>query len=155
MSWDKRWIDLAILVSTWSKDQSRQVGAVIVDDRNVLLSIGWNGFPRNVNDDIDNRHKRPDKYKWTEHAERNAIYNAAAKGISLFGSKIYLPWYPCSDCARAIIQSGISDVVCVEPDWNDPKFAEDFKIAKIMFEESYVHVFCKDGFLPPEQKLDI
>lgn len=152
MSWDKRWMDLACLISTWSKDRSRQVAAVVVDDRNVLLSVGWNGFPRGVNDDIENRHKRPDKYKWTEHAERNAIYNAASKGISLLGSKIYLPWYPCSDCARAIIQSGITSVVCVEPDWNDPIFEKDFNITEIMFQECSIDVVFNHGLLPPKQK---
>ena len=82
MSWKTRWMDLTIFISQWSKDRSRKCGAIIVDDRNVLISIGWNGFPRGINDDIDARHARPAKYQWTEHAERNAIYNAAAAGAS-------------------------------------------------------------------------
>ena len=56
MSWNKRWMDMAKLVASWSKDRSRHAGAVIVDVRNVLISIGWNGFPRGVNDSVDSRH---------------------------------------------------------------------------------------------------
>jgi dCMP deaminase len=136
MSWDKRWIDLTKLVATWSKDRSRKCGAVIVDDRNVLVSIGWNGFPRGINDDVDSRHERPLKYKITEHSERNAIYNAAANGHPTRGCKMYISWYPCADCIRAIIQSGIVEIICIEPDWNDHIWAEDFKIVKEMCEES-------------------
>ncbi len=152
MSWNKRWMDLAILISTWSKDRSRQTAAVIVDDRNILLSIGWNGFPRVVNDDIDERHERPIKYKWTEHAERNAIYNAAAKGIPLLNSIMHLAWYPCSDCARAIIQSGIKKIVCIEPDWDDQNWKEDFAISKEMLNEAFVCIEYNPEFLPPELK---
>ncbi len=136
MTWDKRWMDLAALVASWSKDRSRKTSAVIVDDRNVLVSIGWNGFPRGLNDDADHRHERPAKYRWTEHAERNAIYNAAANGYPVRGCTMYLTWYPCADCARAIIQSGIRAVVCVEPDWNDPNWSEDFAVVKEMFSEA-------------------
>lgn len=128
-------MDVARLVASWSKDRSRTCGAVIVDDRNVLVSIGWNGFPRGVNDDVDARHGRPAKYKWTEHAERNAIYNAAANGHSTRGCTIYLPWYPCADCARAIIQSGIARIVCTEPDWNDHIWAADFAVVREMLAE--------------------
>lgn len=140
MSWDSRWMNMAKLVATWSKDRSRTCGAVIVDDRNVLVSIGWNGFPRGINDDADVRHERPAKYKWTEHAERNAIFNAAANGHPTRGCTIYLPWYPCADCARAIIQSGITHIVCTEPDWNDHIWAADFEVVKEMLEESAVTV---------------
>ena len=138
-NWDRRWISLCQLISTWSKDRSRQVGAVIVDDRNNVISLGWNGFPRDVFDDIDSRHERPIKYLFTEHAERNAIYNAAAKGTSLLGCKIYLQWYPCADCARAIIQCGISEVICVKPDWDDPTYGNDFKVTRDMFLEAKVY----------------
>jgi dCMP deaminase len=133
-------MDLAKFIASWSKDRSTKVGAVIVDHRNVLLSIGWNGFPRGLNDDIDERHERPIKYKWFEHAERNAIYNAASKGIELLDATIYIPWYPCADCARAIIQSGIVEVVVVEPDWDDERWGDDFKMVKEMFDEVQLHV---------------
>lgn len=145
MSWNKRWMDLAKLVSTWSKDRSSQVGAVIVDNRNVLLSIGWNGFPRGVNDDIEKRHERPIKYKWFEHAERNAIYNAATKGIPLLDSTMIIPWFPCADCARGIIQSGIKKLICVEPNWNDLIYKEDFAIALEMFTEAKIEISLDDS----------
>lgn len=76
-------------------------------------SAGYNGFPRNVNDTIEYRHDRPLKYEFTEHAERNAIYNAARVGVPLSGCTLYLNWWPlpCADCARAVIQSGITSVV--------------------------------------------
>jgi dCMP deaminase len=139
-NWDKRWMDMAKLVATWSKDRSRTCGAVIVDDRNVLVSIGWNGFPRGLKAEVDERHERPAKYKWTEHAERNAIYNAAANGHPTRGCSIYLPWYPCADCARAIIQSGLKTVYAVEPDWNDGIWAADFAVGKEMLAEAGVWV---------------
>lgn len=136
MSWDKRWMDMVLLLASWSKDRSRQTGAVIVDTRNVLIAVGWNGFPRGLDDDVPARHERPAKYQWTEHAERNAIFNAAAKGIPTAGCRMYLAWYPCADCARAVIQSGIFEIVCVEPDWNDPKWAADFAVVREMLAES-------------------
>jgi dCMP deaminase len=138
MTWDNRWMDMAELVSTWSKDRSRKTGAVIVDARNVLIAVGWNGFPRGLNDDAPERHDRPAKYQWTEHAERNAIYNAAASGNSTTGCRMYLSWYPCADCARAIIQAGITELVAVEPDWNVAKWAADFAMVKIMLTEAGV-----------------
>ncbi len=149
MSWENRWMDLAILVASWSKDRSRKTSAVIVDDRNVLVSLGWNGFPRGLDDDADHRHQRPAKYKWTEHAERNAIYNAAANGFAVRGCTMYMPWYPCADCARAIIQSGILKLVCVEPDWADEKWAADFSVVKEMLTEAGVTSQFIEGFAPP------
>jgi dCMP deaminase len=140
MSWDTRWMDMARLVATWSKDRSRQCGAVIVDSHQRLISIGWNGFPRGINDDVDERHERPIKYKWTEHAERNALYNCAAAGHPTCNCTMFIPWYPCADCARAIIQSGIIEIVCIEPDWNDHIWAADFAVVKEMMDESTVKV---------------
>jgi len=136
-SWDKKFKGLAEHVAQWSKDRSVKVGAVIADTRNTVVSIGYNGFPRGVDDDVEERHERPAKYKWTEHAERNAIYNA---GQSLVGCSMYLTWFPCADCARAIAQSGINTLVCNEPDLNDPTWGEDFKIVLEMFCETGVTV---------------
>jgi len=147
-------MDLAVLVASWSKERSRKTSAVIIDDRNVVLAIGWNGFPRGVNDDVDERHQRPEKYLWTEHAERNAIYNAAANGYSCRGCTMYLPWYPCAACARAIVQSGISKIVCVEPNWDDEIWAKDFAVSKKMFEEANVETQFVDFIHCPEFKRD-
>ena len=138
MNWNKRWMSLAQLVATWSKDKSRKTGCVIVDNRQVLISLGWNGFPRGINDNKTERHERPIKYMWTEHAERNAIYNAAAKGIAILGCTMYLTWYPCAPCARAIIQSGIIKLIAIEPNWNDETWKDDFCIVKEMLNEAEV-----------------
>ncbi len=150
MTWNDRWMSLARMVATWSKDRSRQTGAVIVGDRNVMLSIGWNGFPRGCDDDVAERHERPAKYKWTEHAERNAIYNATAVGISMTGATLFIPWYPCADCARAIIQVGIAEIVCVEPDWLDATWGDDFAVVREMFAECGISVVWHDSEPMPE-----
>lgn len=143
-TWDTRWMEMARLVATWSKDRSRCVGAVIVDERNVVRSLGWNGFPRNLNDDIDERHERPAKYLWVEHAERNALYNASAAGNSTLNCRIYQSMYPCAHCARGIVQAGICEVVTVEPDWNDLTYGEEFSVTREMLKEAGVTV----RFLP-------
>ena len=110
---DKLWIDIANRVAQESKDRSTKVGCVIVSDDGVILSTGWNGFPRGVNDQDEAKHERPAKYHWTEHAERNAIFNAAREGIRLKGSTAYLNWepYPCEACMRALHQAGIRRIV--------------------------------------------
>jgi dCMP deaminase len=136
MTWDEKFMSLARHIALWSKDRSRKVGAIITGSDHEILSAGYNGFPRGVNDDIEERHQRPAKYKWTEHAERNAIYNAAR--ALLKGTTIHLPWYPCVDCARAIIQVGISEIICLEPDWNDPMWADDFAVVPVMLKEAGV-----------------
>jgi dCMP deaminase len=148
MKWDKRWMDAAVFFAQWSKDRSRKTGAVIVDDRNNLVAIGWNGFPRGMDDDAKHRHERPAKYLWTEHAERNAIYNAAAKGDAVCGCSMFIPWYPCADCARAIIQSGISTLVCAEPDWEDEKWKGDFAVVREMLTEADIECRLIDGYAP-------
>ena len=138
--WDSRWMDLAKLVSSWSKDRSRKCGAVVVDDRHTPVALGWNGFPRGVDDNVEARHERPEKYKWTEHAERNAIYNAASTGAILSGSTMYITWFPCCDCARGIIQSGIKRVVCLSSDMDDPNWKDSFSVSQAMMEESGIEI---------------
>jgi dCMP deaminase len=138
--WDSRWLDLANLVSNWSKDRSTKVGCVIVGPENQVLSTGYNGFPRGVSDNVDERHERPEKYLWTEHAERNAIYNAARHGVALRDTTIYIPWYPCANCARAIIQAGITTVVATVPDKNYLGWGPEFEVAEIMLEEAGINV---------------
>ncbi len=138
MSWDDRWFELCETIKGWSKDKHTKVSCVIINNRNVVVSLGWNGFPRGVDDSVQERYERPLKYKWFEHAERNAIYNAASKGIALLGCIIYVPWYPCVECGRAIIQSGISTIVCEVPDFEHEIWGEDFKITNEMFSESSI-----------------
>jgi dCMP deaminase len=137
--WDKRFLELALLVASWSKDRSRKVGCVIVGPDREVRTLGYNGFPRGVDDDLESRHVRPIKYQWTEHAERNAIYNAARVGVSLKGCTAYLPWFPCIDCARAIAQVGIAELVCgQQPDLTDPTFGDQFARVPVLLEEAGV-----------------
>lgn len=135
--WDARWIGLAREIATWSKDPSTKVGCLAVAGRR-LLTTGYNGFPRGVNDDFSERYERPVKYLFTEHAERNAIYNAARNGVDLFNSVMYVTLYPCADCARGIIQAGVLQVIAPEPDWNLPGWKDSFAAARIMLAEARV-----------------
>ena len=139
-NWDERFHEMALLVASWSKDTNTKVGAVIVDQDNIVMSMGYNGFPRGCDDSIESRYERPMKYMFTEHAERNAIYQAGRHGVSLKNSTMYVTMFPCADCARAIIQSGITRLVVPNPDINHPKWGEDFKIAIIMLEEAKVKI---------------
>jgi dCMP deaminase len=127
---------LARHVATRSKDRSTKVGCVIVGPDNEIRATGYNGFPRGVDDANQARHERPEKYLWTEHAERNAIYNAARIGTPLDGCRAYLPWFPCMDCARALVQVGIVELVALKPDLNDPKWGEDFKRVGTLLSEA-------------------
>ncbi len=139
--WDQRFMALSDMVAGWSKDTSTHVGCVIVGSDNAIRSVGYNGFPRGVNDDIDERYERPLKYWWTEHAERNAIYNSSRMGLSLQGCTMYLNGnhgFPCTDCARAIIQCGITQLVGLAPDFTNPKYGEEYKNTILMFQEAGV-----------------
>lgn len=138
--WDKRFMELARHIAGWSKDRSAKVGCVIVGVDNEVRATGHNGFPRGAKDDIEERHARPQKYRWAEHAERNAIYNAARIGVPLKGCRMYLPWFPCMDCARAIVQSGISEVVAMQPDLQHPQWGDEFALALELFAEVGVQV---------------
>jgi len=142
--WDKRFMDLAEHVSKWSKDRRKKVGSVIVDDDRRVISMGFNGFASKINDDVEERHVKPLKNFYVEHAERNSIYSAAKSGIALKGTTIYINWFACSECCRAIIQSGIKRVVCIKPDFEDDSWGEAFKVSKSMFEEAGVEVAYLD-----------
>jgi dCMP deaminase len=114
-SWDNYFLDIAEATATRCKDESQQVGAVLVRDRQ-LLATGYNGFPAGVNDSVPERHERPAKYMWTVHAEINAILQAGKHGVSTAGASIYVtPLSPCLGCAKAIVQAGIKEIVCPEP----------------------------------------
>lgn len=131
------WVDR---VKKRSKDPSTKTGAVILEKfSGSVISIGYNDLPEGV-EDTPERRQRPDKYLFTEHAERNAIFSALKSGYTLGNTIMYTGWYPCADCARAIIQSGIPELVCKEPDWEDKKWGKDFEVSKQMLEESNVKV---------------
>ena len=113
MNWTEYFLEIAEVIKLKSKDQSTQIGAVVVGEGRNVLSTGYNSFPRGLDDSLQERQERPEKYFWMEHAERNAIYNAALEGVSLKNSTIYLTsGLPCMDCARGIVNSGIKVVWC-------------------------------------------
>jgi len=138
--WDARFMGLARYVGSWSKDRSTKVGCVIVGPANEVRAIGYNGFVRGLDDSDEARHERPAKYQWTEHAERNAIYHAAQVGSPLRGCRMYVPWFPCMDCARAIVQCGLVELIAQQPDLNDPRWGGDFRSSVEMLAEAGVRV---------------
>lgn len=109
--WDSHWLRVAGVISETSKDENTKVGCVIIGRNNEVRSTGYNGLPRGADDENSERQIRPEKYLWYEHAERNAIYNAARIGTPLSGSTAYITLCPCMDCARGLIQSGIKRIV--------------------------------------------
>jgi dCMP deaminase len=129
-AWDKRLYHLTLYVGQWSKDRSTKVGCVIATPDKQVISIGYNGFPRGVDDSQESRHSSASKYLWTEHAERNAIYGAARLGIATRGCEMFLSWFPCMDCARAIVQAGITRLVAIQPDTSDAK-CEAWRLARL------------------------
>lgn len=139
--WDRKFIELSKHVALWSKD-SHGVGAVIVDDNNIVLSLGYNGFPRKANDEDESRKDRKQKLIYTIHAEENAILNAARKGVSLDNSTIYLQWFPCVNCSKHIINAGIKRVVCTRYDETDVQRMIDYKfdISQFLLKECEVKI---------------
>lgn len=130
--WDKNFLDLAKLIGSWSKDPSTKVGAVIVDQNNRIISTGYNGFPKNVEDTQERLVDREQKYDIIVHAEANALIFAKT---SLEGCTLYTwPFQPCSRCAGLIIQSGITRVVSVVQ--SDDRWKKNFELARELFEES-------------------
>lgn len=139
----------------FSKDNSTKVCAVILDKEDFTpRTWGYNGMPRGANDDLEERWVRPEKYKWVEHAERNAIANAAKLGIPLNGSCIVVNMYPCIECARMIVQTGIKDVVSMAPDFTnerDVRWKEDYLRSEELFKECGVNIHL---FTEPEVGLN-
>lgn len=139
--WDRRFLKLALQIATWSKDPSTQVGAVITTSDGEIISTGYNGLCRDIDDTIASRSERPGKYMWYEHGERNAIYNAAKRGIKIDGCTIYVTSIPkkfpcCCDCARGIIQSGIKRVVQITLDETPEQWKESCNVTLQMFIEA-------------------
>lgn len=135
--WDTRFMNLAKMVATWSKDKGTGVGAVIVDDEKKVVSLGYNGFPRGINDEVACRHESPEKHHWTIHAERSAILEA---DIPLKGMTLYCTFFTCSVCAQEITQKGLKRVVAPEPDWDHPRYGEGQRIAVEMYKEKGIEV---------------
>jgi len=154
-NWDKRFIDMAKLVASWSKDPSTKVGAVIVRPDKTIASVGFNGFPRGVEDKPEWYDDRTIKYKVVKHAEENAILSSKEP---LDGCTLYVwPLLPCSLCAGDIIQKGIKRVVAVvsvenETRCKDPVFG--FDLTEDMFRQagvSYLRVVEYDEEAPGDE----
>lgn len=123
INWEEYFMSIAILSAMRSKDPSTQVGACIVNKENRIVSVGYNGFPRGCSDDDFPWTKGEDvedsKYLYVTHAELNAILNC--RGANLTGTKIFVTHFPCNECTKAIIQSGIEEVIYLENPHNDRK----------------------------------
>lgn len=140
--WTKRFLGLAEHVSTWSKDPSTKTGAIIVSPANMIISLGYNGFPRKVSDDIKLYSDRSTKYERIIHSEVNAVLAART---DLSGCTLYCyPLMPCARCATIIIQTGITTVVF--PYTEDSQVLDRFRIshehAIDMFKDAGVEVIC-------------
>ena len=137
-SWDKRFLELARHVAQWSKDPSTKVGCVIVDNKRRVIGMGYNGFPRGVEDWKSRYNDRSVKYLMVQHAEANAILNAVS---STEGATAYVTHHPCSSCMGLLIQAGIETVVTVEPSRGlAERFGDSFAAAITMAEEAGVTI---------------
>jgi dCMP deaminase len=140
IKWDKRFLELASLVSSWSKDPSTQTGAVIVRSDKTVASMGFNGFPRQIEDTPELLNNREEKYKRVIHCELNAIINAREQ---LDGYTLYnWPGQSCSRCAVHVIQAGITRVVSY---WDEnssfiKRWREDMELAQSLYIEAGVKV---------------
>jgi dCMP deaminase len=142
MKWHNRYLSIAQQVASWSKDPSTQVGAVIVGNKGQILSQGYNGFPRGIEDDADRLNVRDIKLSLMVHAEMNAIYNATYSGVCLDNATLYVYGLPiCSECAKGIIQVGISKIVIPEHSITSRiEWMESWYKSNKMFNEANVKV---------------
>jgi dCMP deaminase len=135
--WDRRFLEMAKLIASWSKDPSTKTGAVIVDTDNRVVSVGYNGFAKGIDDSPERYNDRELKYKLIVHCERNAILfaNKSCKGCTLYT----YPFMSCSVCAAMVIQSGITRCVAPEcPEHLLERWKDDLDLSKSMFMETYV-----------------
>ncbi len=139
LTWNEYFLNLAREASTRSKDPSTQVGAVIVGDKNQIISVGYNGFPRKIKDSEERLKNREIKYKYIIHAEINAILNV---GRSVEGFTLYTwPFQPCADCTKLIIQAGIKKVLAPKPNKEIlDRWGDSIELSQNMFYEAEVEL---------------
>lgn len=144
----KKFVPVVLAIAALSKDRSTRVGAVALGPGREIRSTGYNGFARGVRDEIDARHERPEKYKWTAHAEENLVAQAARSGTSLYGCTVLVSTlYPCTTCARMLIQAGVAEVVAVALDKEKAHgntWGEEGLISRQMFQEAGVALSVLD-----------
>lgn len=133
--WFNRYMDLCDHIAQWSKDPTTKVGAIIVDTKNRVVSMGYNGFPRGVSDGFMRLNDRSTKHKFTCHAEQNALDQAPG---NVEGCTMYVPLFPCVSCAKSIAQRGIRRVYTFKPDPDYDGSAWDWDISRVIFDESGV-----------------
>ena len=138
--WTQRFLELAAHVAEWSKDPSTRVGAVAVaPDSRAVLSTGYNGLPRGV-EDFPCRMQRPGKYLWTAHAEENLVAHAARQ--TLAGATVYVTHLCCANCTRMLINAGVSRIVC-GPGLTNMDY-EHFSVARQMMKEAGIELEVED-----------
>jgi len=137
--WDSRFMEMAFLVSTWSKDPGTKVGCVLVNDRRIIAT-GYNGFPQGISDLSDRFDDRDWKLMVTVHAEVNAILNAGKHGARTEGATVYTTFPPCSNCSSAIIQAGVSRIVCPPYKETPERWKKNFLLGKSLMDESKIQI---------------
>lgn len=138
--WDRRFVELARHIASWSKDPSTQVGCVVVGPDREIRSTGFNGFPRGVEDCAKRLADRSQKYPLICHAEENAIMQAARVGVALSGCSMYVTWPPCTRCARGLVQAGVKRVVVPAGLEIPPRWQSDFELSMALLEEAGVQL---------------
>ena len=134
--WDNRFLALAEFYSKWSKDPSTQVGCVIVDNKNIVLGLGYNGFPRGVSDSNERLKDRSIKHLIVQHAEVNAVLNSNGR---VTGATAYVTHPPCSNCTGLLIQAGIKRIVTYKASSALAKrYNDSFEASLVMLKESGV-----------------
>ena len=134
--WDYRFMQLSETVASWSKDPSTKVGSAIIDSERRVISLGYNGFPRGVDDNADRYYDKPTKYAFVCHAERNALDNSPG---SVEGATLYATLFPCNECCKSIIQRGIREVVTFAPQY-EKSLLHNHNIGITMLTEAQVKV---------------
>jgi dCMP deaminase len=140
--WDARFMRLAKEISTWSKDPSSKIGAVIVNNDRRILSTGYNGFPRGIEDTEERLNNKEEKYPRIVHGELNALLGALYNGVSVKDATLYVYGLPvCADCTKSVIQSGIRRVVINMAALDNEKWADQWdRLSKPMFQEAGVSI---------------
>ncbi len=129
----------------FSKDPSTKVGCIMLAPGSLqVLSLGYNGMPRGIDERRPERWERPIKYRYVEHAERNCIYNACRHGTPLEGAVAVVTLFPCVDCARALIQSGVRQLVSVQPDPDCARWGDDHRFALDLLTEAGMSLLLFD-----------
>jgi len=135
--WDFRFIQLAETIASWSKDPSTKVGSVIVDSKRRVIGLGYNGFPRGIEDTDERYSNRETKLKLVCHAERNALDNAPS---SVESATLYTTFFPCNECCKSIVQRGIAKVVTFVPD-PEKRLLYNHDVSYIMLKEAGVQLY--------------